>query len=96
MGVCMKWKLREDEREGKLEGVRLSFYDYLYSGKEVVSIKKWNKLVKDELSRLDYHWSFCQFGMCLVLMSRNHKWIEVSLCDKDSFTHQLSVYDLNL
>ena len=50
MGVCMRWKLKEDGREGKLEGVRLPFYDY--SGKEVVSIKKWNKLVKDEIARV--------------------------------------------
>ena len=50
MGVCMRRKLKEDGSEGELEGVRLPFYDY--SGKEVVSIKKWNKLVKDEISRV--------------------------------------------
>ena len=50
MGVCMRRKLKEDGSEGDLEGVRLPFFDY--SKKEVVSIKKWNKVVQDKISRV--------------------------------------------
>ena len=50
MGVCMRRKLKEDGREGELEGVRLKFYDY--TKKEIVSIRKWNKLVSDKITRV--------------------------------------------
>ena len=50
MAVCMRRKLKEDGGEGELEGVRLPFYDY--TKQEIVSIKKWNKLVQDEISRV--------------------------------------------
>ena len=50
MGVCMRRKLKEDGTERELEGVRLPFYDY--PKQKVVSIKKWNKLVRDEITRV--------------------------------------------
>ena len=48
MGVCMKRKINPDtNEEGELEGVRLPIFDY--TGKYIVSISKWNKLVEDEI-----------------------------------------------
>jgi len=45
MGVCTRKKLDENDNEGEREGVRLNYFDY--TGKEVYSIKKFDKKIKE-------------------------------------------------